>query len=107
MTEIRATIKFTEYEFRRVKTMGNAPVIYTKEEWIGKQVSVIPVPITINDRFIEKNKNKETYILEIPIREIKRMIVRDGQSVGRISAPSSWIGLDVLVIEEPNYTDLY
>lgn len=105
--EIKATIKFHEYEFRRVKTMGNTPIIYTSEEWIGKKVCVIPLPLTITDRSIEKIKKGNTYTLTTPIREIKRMTVRDGRSVGRISAPSSWIGLDVLVIEEPNYDEIY
>ena len=107
MNEIIGKIKFNNYEFRRVKTMGNVPIVYTKEDWIGKAVCVIPMPITINDRIIEKEKEGDSYSIEVPLMEIKRMVVRDGKKVGRISVPSSWIGLDVLVIEEPDYANLF
>ena len=107
--EIKIQLKFKEYEFRRVKTMGGKPVAYTTLEWAKKEVIVIPLPFNITDRWIEKQFNQETGHYEITIESDTILKKRVGtlDNVGRIYIPKEYLGMDVLFIEPPKIPNLY
>ena len=102
MNEIIISLQFKEYEFRRAKRVGDSAVIYTTKEWIGKNVSLIPVPYNVTDKMIEKCKNEDgTYELSIPSTHIINKKIIDGSNVGRAYVPKEFIGYDVIIIETP------
>jgi len=107
MTEIKINIKFKEYEFRRVKLMGTNPVIYTKKEWVNKEVIIIPVPITVSDRWVETKYNNRTKKYDITIESdiILKKKVKKHSNIGRVYVPKDLIGLDCLVIEAPSFNN--
>lgn len=78
-------------------------VIYTSKEWIGKDVSIIPVPIDVSDRLIEKCYDDENDCYEITIESkwIINKTVNDGGKIGRIYVPKHLLGLDCILIESP------
>ena len=105
--KITINLTFNEYEFRRVKLMGTNPIIYTRTGWIGKEVLIIPVPITVTDRLIEKqyNKNIGQYNITIESDTIIKKTVKQHTNVGRIYVPKELIGLDCIIIEAPRLTN--
>lgn len=102
--KITIHLTFKEYEFRRVKLMGANPVIYTRMEWVGKEVLIMPVPITVTDRLIEKQHNKNTgqYNITIESDTILKKKVKPHTNIGRVYVPKELIGLDCIIIEAPN-----
>ena len=68
MNEININLKFNEYEFRRVKTMGGKPIIYVDKEWVGEDVIILPVPLNITDRWIENTRPKMVIMILISKR---------------------------------------
>lgn len=108
MTEITATIRFKDYVFSRVKPTNNG-VAYTPTTWVGKTVNIIPVPYTISEKIIQKEHQKEdgTYEISIPVTQIIIKKIGTGKNVGYAYLPNTWIGLDVLIIETPQYNELY
>ena len=108
MNEIIITLRFKEYEFRRVKYMGSNPVVYTTQEWIGKMVLIIPVPLTVTDRWIESHRQQDgTITINIPTDGdiITKKIMPHGRKqkpIGRAYVKQEWGGLDCLIIEAPH-----
>lgn len=110
ITNIQIKITFKEYEFRRVKRLSNtSAVTYTPKTWVGKQVCVIPMKLTITDRYIENcwNEDKQQYEINTETDVIYKKTVGNTTNVGRITLPPHLIGLDVLIIETPQIKDLY
>lgn len=83
--------------------MGNNTVIYLPKSWVGKYVSIIPMPVNITDRLIEKGYDHqlEWYELTVETKCIINKNVNEGGNMGRIYVPKEWVGLDCLVIESP------
>lgn len=107
MNEIKTTLKFKDYCFSRVKPT-NQGVAYAPAEWCGKKVTVTPLPYTISEKVIEKQyKVDDGYELSIPTTTILTKTIKKGANIGYVYLPKEWIGLDVLMIETPNYKDLY
>ena len=110
ITKINIKITFKEYVFSRAKTTSNTSAIaYTPPSWVGKTVSIIPMPITITDRYIEKqyNEEKQEYKLTIESDVIYKKTIKSGTNVGRTYIPNELAGLDVLIIESPLIENLY
>ena len=102
MNEIILTLRFKEYEFRRAKAIGSGGVIYTTTNWIGKNVSLIPVPYDVTDKMIEKHRNHDgTIEISMPSTHIINKEIKDGTNVGRAYIPKDYIGYDFLIIETP------
>lgn len=103
MTEITINLKFKTYEFRRVKNMGSRVVIYTNKEWINKDVLIIPVPITVTDRWIEKHYDVKTntYNISFTTNQILPKTIRTSGNIGRAYVPKEWVGLDCIIVEAP------
>lgn len=100
--EITVKLKFKNYEFRRAKAIGSGGVIYTTTDWIGKNVSLIPVPYDVTDKMIEKHRNHDgTIEISIPSTHIINKEIKDGTNVGRAYIPKDYIGYDFLIIETP------
>ena len=105
--KIKINLKFKDYEFRRVTRMGETSVIYTKKEWVGKTVLIIPVPITVTDRWIERQQdfderiNDTIYDVTIESDTIIKKVIGVSSNVGRGYVPKELLGLDCLVIEAP------
>ena len=105
MNEIILTLRFKEYEFRRAKPVGSGGVIYTTKDWIGKNVSLIPVPYDVTDKMIEKHRNHDGIIeISLPSPHIINKEIKDGTNVGRAYIPKDYIGYDFLIIETPPIT---
>ena len=102
-------LRFKDYEFRRVKTSGNQIIAYTKIDWVDKEVIIIPVPINITDRWIEKHYNNEAeeYQIIIESDQVMKKTVRKASNIGKLYIPKEYLGLDVLIIEAPVIKDLY
>jgi len=84
--------------------MGRNAVVYTNEEWIDKEVCIIPLPIRINDRVIETYKTDDGhYELPLQVKEILHKTMKGGGSVGRCYIPHRFIGFDMLIIEAPTF----
>ena len=107
MNEININLKFNEYEFRRVKTMGGKPIVYVDKDWIGEDVIVMPVPLDITDRWIEKHKSEDGYNVIIQTDTIFRKKVSQLSNVGGLYIPKEYIGMDVLIIKTPIIPNLY
>lgn len=110
ITRITIQLTFKEYQFSRVKaTSSQSAIAYTNTDWVDKEVSIIPMPITITDRYIESKYNEETqtYELNTETDVIYKKTVKQGKNIGRIYLPNNLIGLDVLIIETPIIKDLY
>lgn len=110
ITKINIKLTFNEYEFLRVKnTTGSSAAIYTKPEWVGKEVSIIPMKLNVTDRYIETCYNEETqqYELEAETDVIFKKTINAGKNVGRAYLPKDLIGLDVLLIKTPEIENLY
>ena len=107
MNEININLKFNEYEFRRVKTMGGKPIVYVDKDWIGEDVIVMPVPLDITDRWIEKHKSEDGYNVIIQTDTIFRKKVSQLSNVGGLYIPKEYIGMDVLIIKTPKIKNLY
>ena len=107
MNEININLKFDTYEFRRVKTMGGKPIIYVGNEWVGKDVIILPVPLDITDRWIEKHKTEDGYDVNMQTDTIFKKKVSQLSNVGGLYIPKEYIGLDVLIIETPTIPNLY
>lgn len=101
--KISINLQFKEYEFRRVKYMGSNPVVYTTQEWIGKMVLIIPVPLTVTDRWIESqyDEKDECYKVNIESDIILKKRVMKNNTIGRVYVNKDWGGLDCLIIEAP------
>ena len=101
--KIKILLEFDNYEFRRVKLMGENPVLYTKKEWVGKNVLIIPVPFDVTDRLIEAKWDAELHCHRIIIETytILKKKVGNSRNIGRIYVPKDFIGLDCLIIEAP------
>lgn len=103
MTNINIQLTFTDYEFRRVKTMGNRVVIYIDKSWVGKEVMIIPVPMNITDRLIDSTYDEKTgkhhFCLES--NQILVKTVKSSGNIGRVYVPKELLGLDCLIIESP------
>ena len=67
------------------------------------------MPITITDRYIEKqyNEEKQEYKLTIESDVIYKKTIKSGTNVGRTYIPNELAGLDVLIIESPLIENLY
>lgn len=103
INNIKMNIRFKDYQFRRVKAMGKNPVIYLPKTWVGKYVSIIPMPINITDRLIDKCYDSQLgwYELTVESKCIINKTVTEGGKIGRVYVPKEWIGLDCLIIESP------
>jgi len=107
--EITLKLKFEKYEFRRVKYMGGNPIIYTKREWIGKKALIIPVPLTVTDRWIESHRQEDGVITINILTDgdiITKKIMPHGRKenpIGRAYVKQEWGGLDCLIIEKPQF----
>lgn len=100
--KISINLQFKEYEFRRAKAIGSGGVIYTTKDWIGKNVSLIPVPYDVTDKMIEKHRNHDgTIEISILSTHIINKEIKDGTNVGRAYIPKYYIGYDFLIIETP------
>ena len=105
--KIKIHLKFKAYEFRRVKHMGTNPVLYTTGEWVGKEVLIIPMPINVTDRWIEKqldfDETINDFIYDICVEShiiLKKVVSKSGNT-GRVYMPKELVGLDCLIIEAP------
>ena len=108
MNEININLKFNEYEFRRVKTMGGKPIVYVDKDWVGEDVIILPVPLDITDRWIEKHKTEDGYYdITIQTDVIFNKTVSELSNVGGLFIPKEFIGLDVLIIKTPKIQNLY
>lgn len=105
MNEIEIKVRFKEYLFKRVKPKTSGGLAHTPQEWIGKKVLVIPVPMTVTDRLIESTYDENTQTYEIALKNtiILNKQIKTSTTTGRIYLPTELIGLDVLIIEEPSY----
>ena len=66
MTTIKIDLTFNEYQFSRVKpTSSQSAIAYTNTSWVGKEVLIIPLPLNITERWIEKHKKDEEYHITI------------------------------------------
>ena len=100
--KISINLQFKEYEFRRVKYMGSNPVVHTTQEWIGKLVLIIPVPLTVTDRWIESHRKEDgTITINIESDIILKKRVMKNSNIGRVYVNKDWGGLDCLIIEAP------
>lgn len=101
--KIKINLQFKEYEFRRVKLMGENPVVYTTQDWIGKMVLIIPVPYNLTDRYIEDqyDEEEECYKVSIESDIILKKRVMKHNTIGRVYVKKDWGGLDCLIIEAP------
>lgn len=101
--KISIQLKFKDYEFRRVKLMGDNAVIYTTAEWVNRMVLIIPVPYTITDRYIEAQYDidDDSYKVSIDSDTIIKKRVAKHNSIGRIYVPKDLCGLDCLIIKAP------
>lgn len=107
MNEIMTTATFQEYLFCRVKPTNDG-IVYVPKEWIGKEVSIIPMPYTISEKVIEKEcKTSDGYIITVPTIQIMSKTIGKGKNVGYMYLPKEWVGLDVLIIKLPNYAELF
>jgi len=108
MNDIQLTIRFKEYQLCRVKAT-NQGVAYTHKGWVGKTTTIIPMPYSISEKVIEREcKNDDgTYSIITYANTMITKPIHDGKNVGRVYLPKEWIGLDVLIIEAPNYDELY
>lgn len=110
ITKINIQLKFKEYEFLRVKnTTGSSAAVYTTTDWVGKEVSIIPMKLNVTDRYIESCYNEETqqYELEAETDVIFKKRINAGTNIGRTYLPKDLIGMDVLLIETPKIENLY
>ena len=103
--EITLKLKFKNYELRRAKAIGSGGIIYTTKDWIGKNVSLIPVPYDVTDKMIEKHRNHDgTIEISLLSTYIINKKIKDGTNVGRAYIPKDYIGYDFLIIETPPIT---
>jgi hypothetical protein len=110
LTTIEVKISFKEYEFRRVKpTTVNSSVVYTNPEWINREVCIIPMPLNMTDRLIEKSLNNETHEYELLVETdlIIKKTIKKAKNIGRTYLPLELAGLDVLIIPVPQIENLY
>lgn len=84
--------------------MGNNPVIYTKMDWVDKEVLIIPVGMNVTDRWIQKKWNNtiKNYDITIESDTVLKKTVKIHNNVGRVYVPKELIGYDCLVVESPN-----
>lgn len=100
---ITIELEFKDYEFRRVRHMGDKPVLYTTNDWIGKEVLIIPVPYNITDRLIDASYDEESDSYKVRVKSdtiIKKRVGRS-KNIGRIYVPKDLLGLDCLIIKAP------
>ena len=108
MTRLHIKVTFKDYEFRRAKATPNGALAHTTQDWIGKQVIVMPMPMTVTDRLIESNYDEtaEEYTMTFKDTPILNKQVKASTTTGRIYLPKEYIGLDVLILEEPHYNHI-
>ena len=105
--KINIHLRFKEYEFRRATHMGTNAVLYTTGDWVGKEVLIIPMPINITDRWIEKQQdfdetiNDFIYDMTVESDTILKKTVGRSRNIGRMYVPKELVGLDCLIIEAP------
>ena len=110
MTKIEVKLNFKEYQFSRVKpTTVKSSVVYTNPEWINREVCIIPMPLTMTDRLIEKSLNNETHEYELLTETdlIIKKTIKKAKNIGRTYLPLELAGLDVLIIPVPQIENLY
>lgn len=106
MTTININLTFKQYQFSRVKARsGKSAIAYTNRDWVGKEVLIIPMPLTVTDRWIETQKTDETYNITIKSDMILKKVIKKGANIGIVYLPSSLIGIDCLIIESPKLTN--
>ena len=106
MTTINIELTFKQYQFSRVKpTSGKSAIVYTNKAWVDKEVIIIPMPLNVTDRWIEKQKTDETYHITIESDLIFKKVIKKGANIGRAYLPTDLIGIDCLIIEAPKLTN--
>lgn len=102
MTTIKINLTFDEYSFSRVKpTSTQSAIAYANMSWVDKEVLIIPLPLNITDRWIEKHKTNGIYNISIESNMIFKKTIKKGANVGRVYLPNELIGIDCLIIDAP------
>lgn len=101
--KISIHLEFKDFEFKRVKHMGDNAVVYTTGDWINKLVLILPVPYNITDRYIEAQYDIDCdcYKVDIETDTIIKKRVGRSKNNGRIYLPKELMGLDCLIIKAP------
>ena len=107
MNEIKIKLRFKKYLFKRVKPKTSGGLAHTPQQWIGKKVLVIPVPMTVTDRLIESTYDENTQTYEITLKNtiILNKEIKGSTTTGRIYLPNEYIGYDMLIIEQPPHNE--
>ena len=103
MTEIKLDLVFDDYQIKRAKPARGSSVIHVNKRWIGKEVSIIPLPFDVDEKKIDESKRDDgLHHLELDVREIFVKTVSDRKDVGFFYLRESLLGLFFLIVEAPD-----
>lgn len=103
MTELKLNLVFDDYQIKRAKPAKGSSVVHVNKRWIGKEVSIIPLPFDMDESAIEETKDEDgLYHVELQVKEIFSKTVSDRKNVGFFYLKESLLGLYVLIVEAPD-----
>lgn len=103
MSELKLDLVFDDYQIKRAKPARGSSVIHVNKRWIGKEVSIIPLPFDVDEKFIDETKGEDgLYHLELAVKEVFSKTVSDRKDVGFFYLKESLLGLFFLIIEAPD-----
>ena len=103
MTELKIDLVFDDYQIKRAKPARGSSVIHVNKRWIGKEVSIVPLPFDIDEKFVEESKDENgLYHLELSVKEVFSKTVSDRKDVGFFYLKESLLGLFFLIVEAPD-----
>ncbi len=104
MTEIKIDLVFDDYQIKRAKPAKGSSVIHVNKRWIGKEVSIIPLPFSVDEKVVDESVGEDgLHHLELSVREIFVKTVSDRKDVGFFYLRESLMGLYFLIIDAPEW----
>ena len=103
MTELKLDLVFDDYQIKRAKPARGSSVIHVNKRWIGKEVSIIPLPFDVDEKIVDESLGEDgLHHLELPVKEIFSKTVSDRKDVGLFYIKESLMGLFFLIIDAPD-----
>ena len=103
MTSLKLKLVFDDYQIKRAKPAKGSSVVHVNKRWIGKEVSIIPLPFDIDEKTIDESLAEDgLHHLELDVKEIFAKTVSDRKDVGFFYIKERFLGLFFLIIEAPD-----
>ncbi len=102
MSELKLNLVFDDYQIKRAKPARGSSVIHVNKRWIGKEVSIIPLPFDVDEKVVDKSIGEDgLHHLELSVKEVFSKTVSDRKDVGFFYLKESLLGLFFLIVEAP------